>query len=703
MSENANLQEADGIEKNENTGIEDSPQESLPASEAEIPQKDTPEESTTEKGEPSDVKEETDSAKADAAENDSSDSDKVKPDDVHEEKDSTSAEATENESSDSAKVEPDGALEEIDSANAEAAENGDLGSDDKEEEKDFSKMSMEDLIQEMEALLKTEKIQFLKRPMELIRSSFNKQFGALLESKKAEFLEAGGNSIDFRFDFPLKSKFNTLFKTYREQRQEYYKNLEKTLSANLENRLEIIEEIKGLLNVEENINTTYKHFKALQERWRNAGPIPRDRYNNVWNNYHHHVENFYDFLHLNRDLRELDFKHNLEEKNKIIERAEELIHESDSNRSFRELQALHKMWKEELGPVAKEHREELWERFRAATKAIHEKRQEYLQKMDEAYLKNLEVKQEIIDNILAITADESNNHQSWQNKIKKVENLRQQFFNAGKVPIKVNEATWAKFKESVRAFNRKKNLFYKSLKKEQYENLNKKLELIKIAEEKKDSDDFESVTPIMKKIQKDWKAIGHVPRRESDKIWKEFKNACNHYFNRLHAQRNEANKEDNEAYDRKVAALEALKTLELGKELDEGLKIIKQQIENWKTLGKVPYKKYYIEGKFNKAINALYNKLDADPSEIELLKYDSKLESIAQTDDRNAMNSEHNFIRKRIDEVKAEINQLENNLQFFSNVKDDNPVVVEVQNKIDKHKDHLEILKQKLKRIKKFY
>ncbi len=594
-------------------------------------------------------------------------------------------------------------VDEIESSNAKASEKEETPLTDHVQEKDYKTMSMEDLVTELESLLKSDKIHLLKNHIEGIKQSFNKQFGALLEAQKKEFLDSGGNSIDFRFDFPLKSKFNALFKDYRERRQTYYQNLEKSLKANLENRLEIIEEIKKLINVEENINTTYKHFKALQERWRNGGPIPRDKYNNVWNNYHHHVENFYDFLHLNRDLRDLDFKYNLERKQKIIERAEELAQDEDSNRAFRELQALHKMWKEELGPVAKEYRDEIWERFRAATRVIHERRQAFYKELEKAYLDNLEKKEGIISEIEKITSDDDNNHNAWQKKIKQVEELRQQFFSAGKVPIKVNEATWAKFKETVRAFNRKKNTFYKSLKKEQYENLRKKMDLIKIAEENKDSEDFETTTPLMKKIQSDWKSIGHVPRRDSDKIWNQFKSACNHYFDRLHKQLNADNKEESEAFDKKMAMLDELKTISFGKDLDKNLSLIKEQIETWKSLGSVPFKKRYIEGKFNKVVNALYNKLDASKSEIELLKFDNKIESFANEEDKRLLDNEHNFVRKKIDEIKGEINQLENNMQFFSNVEDDNPVVKEVQDKLNLQKEELGTWQEKLKRIKKFY
>ncbi len=595
----------------------------------------------------------------------------------------------------------DDPLDEIDASNAEDAEDSDNSERHELTEKDYHAMSMEDLVNELESLVNTRKIQVIRDHVDMIRSEFNAKFSELLEEKKEEFIADGGNSIDFKFSNPVKSKFNEVYKTYRNKQKAYYKNLESSLQANLSKRLEIIEEIKGLINVEENINTTYKHFKELQESWRNAGPIPRDKYNNVWNNYHHHVEIFYDFLHLNRDLRDLDFKHNLEQKLKIIERAEELAQDDNSNRAFRELQALHKIWKEELGPVERERREEIWERFSAATKAIHEKRQEHFKELDKAYEKNLEVKLGIIAKIDEVTTDEGNNHSAWQKKIKTVEDLRNQFFNAGKVPIKVNENTWAKFKESVRSFNRKKNAFYKGLKKDQYKNLQKKLELIKIAEANKDNTDFAATTPLMKKIQHDWKQIGHVPRRESDKIWKQFKSACNAYFDKLHESKNAANKEEIEAFEKKSALIENMKSITFTDDKKSNLKLIKEQIEAWKAIGHVPYSKRAINKKFNKAVDDLYNQLDISKKETELLKYNSKLTTLST--DQRSLDNEHNFIRKKIDELKGEINQLENNLQFFSNVEDDNPLVKEVHNNIERHKNELAIWEEKLRKVKQYY
>ncbi|SKB40375.1 protein of unknown function [Salegentibacter holothuriorum] len=569
--------------------------------------------------------------------------------------------------------------------------------------KDYHAMSKEQLVDEFESLLKKEKVQAIKDHVIEIRAEFNAKFNEEEEEKKEEFLADGGNIIDFHYSTPLKKRFNSLYFDYREKRNNYYKQLKQDLNKNLSKRLEIIEELKGLIDVEENINTTYKHFKELQDRWRVAGPIPREKYNDVWNTYHHHVENFYDFLHLNREFRDLDFKHNLDQKLKVIDRAEELAQESDINRAFRELQMLHKMWKEELGPVAKEFREDIWKRFSSATKQIHDKRQEYFNTLDERFEENWKAKQVIIEKIKAIAEEEYKSHNKWQQKIKEIEALREAFFNAGKVPRSKNEETWTDFKQNVRRFNRNKNAFYKNLKKQQYDNLEKKKELIQIAEDNKDSEDFKTVTPLMKKIQADWKKIGHVPRKDSDKVWKKFKAACNHYFERLQETRKDENKEEFEAFDKKKELLEQVKSVELSGDKKEDLPKIKQFIEDWKNLGRVPYNKRFIEGKFNKALDQLFNKLDVDHTKAEMLKYENKVQALNDDDDDKKLRNEHYFLTKKIEETKAEIRQLENNLQFFSNVDEDNPLVQDVHKNIANHKEQLEVWKEKLLKIQSLY
>ncbi|WP_370637528.1 DUF349 domain-containing protein [Flagellimonas sp. HMM57] len=593
----------------------------------------------------------------------------------------------------------DKVMEEIEESNAEDAE-------DKDNEKrhhipllDYHAMSMENLVGELQRLVRNEKVQAINKHASSIKYEFDQKFQEFLEHKKEEFVANGGNEIDFRYNSVAKRQFNEVFAEFREKRDQYYKNLEQNLKSNLQKRLEIIEELKGLMNVEEDINTTYKNFKDLQERWRNAGPIPRNNYNDVWRTYHHHMEIFYDFLHLNRELRDLDFKHNLEEKLKLVERAEALANEPDLGKAFRELQTLHKIWKEDIGPVAKEQREEVWERFSNATKAMHQRRQENYQELEKVYEQNLEKKQGIIANILHIAENVTNNHKALQQQIKEIEALRESFFKAGKVPQKVNEQTWSTFKEAVRKFNRNKNSFYKNQKKEQHDNLEKKRALLNLALALKDSDDKEMATPEMKRIQSEWKKIGHVPRKYSDKIWNEFKNACNHYFNRLHEEKNEAQKEEYANFEKKNACLDRLKAFQLSGDSEKDIVSLKKFISEWKTYGRLPYNKKHINGKFNKIVDALFKKLGVSRQESELLRYGDKMQQLAHDDNDMAISKERAFIRKKIEESKSEIRQLENNLQFFSNASEDNPLVKDVIKNIDQHKQALETWKAKLKKL----
>jgi len=574
--------------------------------------------------------------------------------------------------------------------------------DDEEEseEKDYHSLSPKELISELQSLLKSKPIQELKHDVEEIRTEFNSQFQTELEQKKEEFLAEGGNIIDFHYSTPDKKEFNSLYFDYKEKRNAHYKTLKNDLQANFNKRNELIEELKGLLNAEENINTTYKHFKEIQEKWHVAGAIPRDKYNTVWNTYHHHVENFYDFLHLNREFRDLDFKHNLEQKLKIIVRAEELAQDTNVNKAFRELQMLHKMWKEEIGPVAKEYRDNVWDKFSEVTKVIHDKRLESLKELEAAFEGNYNSKKELISQIQEVVANVKPSHQAWQNAIKKIQQLRDSYFEIGKVPRSKNKEIWSEFKEATRLFNHEKNNFYKNQKKEQYTNLEKKQELIRIAEENKDSDDFEVVTPLMKKIQNDWRSIGHVPRKDSDKIWKKFKGACNHYFDRLHAQKDEANKEDLVHFETKKTMLDGLSDFNLTGDHKTDLAAIKEKINEWKKIGKVPYNKRRIEQDFNKVLDGLFGKLDLGKKETELIKFENKLSSMVSQEDDRKLQNEQFYISKKIEESKNEIRQLENNLGFFKHVDEKNPMVKEVYSNIARHKEQLDVWKAKLSKIR---
>jgi hypothetical protein len=566
---------------------------------------------------------------------------------------------------------------------------------------DYSQLTELELISELKSIIHSKPVQQIKDTVENIKNEFNLKFQEGLEKNKESFLAEGGNIIDFYYTTPEKKEFDSFYYHYKDKRSTYYKNLQKDQKANLTKREEIIEELKSLFNAKENTSTIYKRFRDIQERWFETGSIPRDKYNTVWNNYHHHVENFYDILHLDREFRDRNFKQNLEHKLRLIGRAEELTKEENNSKAFRELQMLHKMWKEEIGPVAKEFSDDIWEKFSAATKIIHDKRNEYLEEQEKVAEKNVDLKIELINNIASLTETAKNKgHQTWQNTIKKVQELRDQFFESGKVPRSKNKEIWNSFKEATRNFNKEKNAFYKGQKKEQFDNLAKKKELIKVAQDNKDGDDFETLTPLMKKIQADWKKIGHVPRKDSDKIWKEFKAICNHYFDRLHSQKDEANKEELANFEAKKTFLESLKSLTLEGDHSKDIAAITSKIKKWKGLGRVPYTKKNIEQDFNKTLDTLFEKLDVDKKQIELIKFENKLNSFVSEEDDRKLKNEEFFISKKVGEIKNEIRQLENNLLFFKHVKDDNPMVKDVHKNISKQKENLNTWIEKLKKVR---
>ena len=593
------------------------------------------------------------------------------------------------------------ALNAIDESNAEESEDETLKERHNIPMLEYASLSMEALVDELEKLTAVEKVMSVKEHVEEIKKEFLAKYHHFIEEKRDEFkAENPDSNEDFEYHLPLKSKFDTLYKQLKGKQNAHFKSLQNNLSANLERRLAIVEEIKNLINPQENIKDTLKHFNELREEWRTIGPIPRDKYNHVWNNYHFHVENFYDYLHLDREARDLDFKHNLEQKQKIIARVEELVNEVDITKAFRELQDLHRIWKEEIGPVDREHREEIWNQFSALTKQMHDKREGLFTNQREKETANLENKKEIIAEIEKLATEEVTAHSQWQGLIEKVEALRNAFFSAGKVPSEINEATWAEFKTAVRNFNSHKNSFYKDIKKEQNDNLSKKMALVEKAKTLSVSEDFAATTPLMKQIQEEWKQIGHVPRKYSDKVWKEFKDACNQFFDRMKATRNEANSDEIEAFDKKKVYLEQLKEFQLVGDHKTDLDAIKAHIEQWKSYGKVPFSRRHIEGKFNKILDALFEKLSMSKKESDMMRFSNKLGQLAGADDSRKLEGEKIFIMRKIDELQSEIFQLENNIQFFTHAKKDNPMVKEVFKNIEKHKDELKTWRDKLKQLR---
>ncbi|MGA9271120.1 MAG: DUF349 domain-containing protein [Lutimonas sp.] len=557
----------------------------------------------------------------------------------------------------------------------------------------FAKLSLDDLTKILDDFLRDYDIQDVKQQIEELKTVFTKKFKTLLKEKREEHVKSGGEEAGFYYESPVKGKFDSLIREYKRRRQQYYKDIEKEQKANLELKLKLIDELKELIDTAEPA-TMYKSFKELQDRWRAVGQIPRANYNDVWRTYHHHVERFYDLLHLNNDFRDLDFKHNLEEKTKLVERAEKLAQDTDVNHAFKELQILHRLWKEEIGPVAREYREEIWGRFSEATKQIHKKRHELQDKLEEKYRANVDLKMEVIAKIKSMELGDINSHKLWQDQIKKLEQFREEFFAIGKVPQSKSEEVWQEFRKATRAFNSAKNDFYKGLKRGQAENLKKKLELVEKAESLKDSEEWDEATEIFKKIQAEWKTIGHVPRKDSDKIWKRFKNACNQYFDRLHDKKSDVTQEQSKVIDAKKGMLDELKTFIASKDLS--MDAVEEYRSNWRNLGRLPEKIRHLESKFNKQLDVAYKKLGLNKQETEFLKFKNLMDGYLSANNSRKLNNEQLFIRKRIDEITREIKQLENNISFISNASEDNPLVKNVYKNIENHKKELEIWKQKL-------
>lgn len=569
---------------------------------------------------------------------------------------------------------------------------------------DYEAMSMEALVDALEKVAENDKVMAVKDHVEEIKKSFLAKYHHFIDEKKEEFhAENPDTSEDFEYHFPLKTRFDHIYSQYRDRKNKHYKSLQSNLETNLKNRLALVEELKNLVTNPGNITNSLKQLNDIRDRWKNAGPIPKDKYNHVWNNYHFHMENFYDFLHLDREARDIDFKHNLEQKQKIIARVEELTQMEDVNKAFRELQDLHKIWKEEIGPVSREHREEIWNKFSELTKIMHDKRELIFEKLRAGETENLDKKKNIIAQIEVLATEKVNSHALWAAQVVKVEALRNEFFSTGKVPSEVNEETWMAFKTAVRNFNTLKNSFYKDIKKDQTDNLTKKQALVAKAVELQDNTDFATTTPIMKQIQEEWKTIGHVPRKFSDKLWAEFRAACNHYFDKLKESKNEENAEEIEAFEKKKEYLETIRAFEMTGDHKTDLDAIKAHIETWKGFGKVPFGRRHIEGKFNKILDVLFEKLSLSKKETDMMRFNNRIEQLAGSDDSRKLENEKVFLMRKIDEVQGEIFQLENNIQFFTNTKNakkENSIVLEVRKNIEKHREELTVLKEKLKQLR---
>ncbi|QAR30816.1 DUF349 domain-containing protein [Ornithobacterium rhinotracheale] len=569
-------------------------------------------------------------------------------------------------------------------------------------QKDYDEMSMPELVAELTHLMGKYPVMKLREAFQQIKEAFFKHFSEAEQEAKEKFLAQGGDEIDFKYETKDRYDFNKISREFKNRLQDYYKSIEQKEKESLKEREAITEELKALYTEPNSDANIFKKFRELKTRWHNAGRIPKAKASNVFNNYYFHLDNFYKFLDLNQELRKMDYEHNLNVRHLIIARAENLLHEENVQKALNELQYLHRMWKEEAVPVAEEHREPTWQKFKELTAKLHDRKEELNIQIQAKLAQNLEKKNEIIEKISqAIEGQEIKSHNLWQKKIKEIKKLRDEYFAIGRVPKAQNQSIWERFKEVTSHFNRQKNAFYKNMKAEQMENLEKKRKLVEIAKEHKDSTNWNESAKVIKRIQTEWKKIGHVPRKYSDKIWKEFNEANNQFFDRFKNRNNEKLEQQNQNLKAKQELLEEIKNAEKPSDKDALIKWLNEYNIRWSSIGFVPNGKLDINKDFTHLTQKILKDAGLDKDAIEKAQWENQLEQIKQNLDEKLLRNLKFDLKKKIDEKQKEVSQLQTNLSFFSNADDSNPLFKSAISSIEAHIEELSTLKAKFNDLKK--
>lgn len=549
-----------------------------------------------------------------------------------------------------------------------------------------AEISLSDALKEMETIINSNNAGENFKRFNALKEKANHAIHDEIEDKKHEYTDAGNAAENFSYEHPLQSRLSALVHIFREKHDAFQKSQEEEQKKNLEHRQELIDRLKNLYTNSEPGTNLFKSIREIKEEWSKAGQVAKSEFKILNNNYFHHLNQFYQMLDLNKEFLEQEYSHNLEKRQHIIARAKELENEPVVQKALNELQYLHKLWKEEAEPVAEEFREKTWDEFKEISNKIHERKSELSAAIETEQNANLEKKNEIIAEIKKLSEPKDNpNHNYWQNSIKRVEELRSEFLKTGSVPRKLSNNNWNDFKSTLRNFNTTKNNYYKSLKGSQQDNLDEKLKLIQTAKDNMLSEDWDIAVALFKKLQEDWKKIGHVPKSMTNKIWDEFREACNTFFNNYREKSNASTDNWKENYKLKKEILEELKTIS-----DEEGSI--EKIENiktsWNNIGKVPRDKIGINSEFNKTLREKLklNKIN----ELEL-----KEEGLSE----NQLTDKARKIKNQIADLEAEIVKLENNLSFFKNPSRENMMLRDTYNTIDDKKAHLETLKQNLHNI----
>jgi hypothetical protein len=522
------------------------------------------------------------------------------------------------------------------------------------------------------------------------------------QAKLDAFLKEGGVREKFEAEpDPMMDRFNEAFEIYRKNKARYNEEQEVLKLRNLDAKNQILEELKTLIGSEESLKKTYDRFKELQSQWKEIGLVPATEINNLWQNYHFLVEKFFDKVKISKELRDLDLKKNMEMKIELCEKAEELLLEPSIIRSFKQLQKYHEEWKE-IGPVPPDMRDEIWERFKTATDKINERRRDHYNNLAQQREENLEKKNDLCSRAEAIVSQEVNTIREWQENTRKINDLFGEWKGLGPAPKKNNDEVWDRFKTYLNAFFTNKKEYFAGLKQEQLNNFNLKLDICKQAEAIKDSSDWRVTTRELIDLQKEWKKIGPVPRKHSDKIWKRFRAACDEFFQRKSEHFGNLQKNEKENLDKKLELIKKVQEFEFGKDKNENLQVLKDFQREWMDIGHVPIKeKDKVQKSFRESINKHLDTLDIHSSEIRLTEYRPRFDQGRQKGrgDGHGSRSEMGYLTGRINKLKEDIQLWENNIGFLANSKRADLVKKEFEEKIEKAKEELEMHMTKLRHL----
>ena len=596
---------------------------------------------------------------------------------------------------------PEENKEELESTQLESVENS---TEEKQEKKvteiNYNSLSIEELIEEHEQLLETEKPYSVSKQIDEIKVCFYKKLHSLNNSEKESEEEETETDSEKQEKtlHPLEIKFKQVHNKYRKLKSEFRKNREKEEEKNLKIKQQIIVDIDLLIKEEESIKTTFEKFRTLQNKWKNTGNVPLKENNNLWQSYHHHVEMFYDYIKINNDLRDLDFKRNLEQKTLICEKSEKLLTEKSINSAFDTLQELHEHWKN-IGPVVRELREEIWNRFQVASREINKKKNDYFHKKQAIRKNNLKIKSEICKQIIGLSTPLADNHNQWVKLTEELKFLSEKWKKAAPIEKEDLKKSWSEFREINNEFFQNKSAFYKNKKEAISTNLQIKVSICEKAEALSNSTQWNDTGKTLIKLQEQWKNSPFVPNNTSSPIWKRFRKACDTFFNARKSHYKKLDQEKEVNLKEKVAVLKKVNLFSVSDDAKKDIVNLKEFSKQWNSIGFIARDSMKINDEFNNLISSLYNKLKIDKSEKENIQFLAKTESLKGN--KHQLDKEKDFIRKQIESVNKVISQYENNISFFGYGKGTESMKLEVMKKIDNSKKEIETLKDKLSTLNK--